>query len=165
MRANTTTPQKGTLDVFDVIIIGGGLAGLCNAIHLSKFGKKVLLIEKSEYPKHKVCGEYISNEVLPYLNFLEINPFDFGAVKIDNFELSTTKNKRIEAKLPLGGFGISRFQLDFVLSEKAKKNGVDILQDAVVNTLFNEDLFLVTTKNNNEKTHYLTNGALIFIHL
>lgn len=149
MRANTTTPQKGTLDVFDVIIIGGGLAGLCNAIHLSKFGKKVLLIEKNEYPKHKVCGEYISNEVLPYLNFLEINPFDFGAVKIDNFELSTTKNKRIEAKLPLGGFGISRFQLDCVLSEKAKKNGVDILQDAVVNTLFKEDFFLVTTKNNN----------------
>ena len=149
MRANTTTPHKGALEVFDVIIIGGGLAGLCNAIHLSKFGTKVLLIEKNEYPKHKVCGEYISNEVLPYLNFLEINPFDFGAVKIDNFELSTTKNKRIEAKLPLGGFGISRFQLDFVLSEKAKKNGVDILQDAVVNTLFNEDLFLVTTKNNN----------------
>ena len=136
MRANTTTPQEGTLDVFDVIIIGGGLAGLCNAIHLSKFGTKVLLIEKNEYPKHKVCGEYISNEVLPYLNFLEINPFDFGAVKIDNFELSTTKNKRIEAKLPLGGFGISRFQLDCVLSEKAKKNGVDILQDAVVNTLY-----------------------------
>jgi len=66
----------------DVIIIGGGLAGLCNAIHLSKFGKKVLLIEKNEYPKHKVCGEYISNEVLPYLEFLEINPFDFGAIRL-----------------------------------------------------------------------------------
>ena len=51
MRANTTTPQKSTLDVFDVIIIGGGLAGLCNAIHLSKFGKKVLLIEKKRVPK------------------------------------------------------------------------------------------------------------------
>ncbi|WP_439129917.1 FAD-dependent oxidoreductase, partial [Polaribacter sp.] len=38
---------------FEIIIIGGGLAGLCNAIHLSKFGKKVLLIEKNSYPKHK----------------------------------------------------------------------------------------------------------------
>ena len=54
---------------FDVIIIGGGLAGLCNAIHLSKFGKSVLLIEKKSYPKQKVCGEYISNEVLLYLNY------------------------------------------------------------------------------------------------
>ena len=59
--------SKENLAAFDVLIIGGGLAGLCNAIHLSKFGTKVLLIEKNEYPKHKVCGEYISNEVLPYL--------------------------------------------------------------------------------------------------
>jgi flavin-dependent dehydrogenase len=148
MKANTTTPKKDTLGVFDVIIIGGGLAGLCNAIHLSKFGTKVVLIEKNEYPKHKVCGEYISNEVLPYLNFLDINPFDFGAVKIDKFELSTTKNKRITAKLPLGGFGISRYQLDLVLAKEAIKNGVIILQDAVTNTTFNEDLFFVTTKKN-----------------
>jgi flavin-dependent dehydrogenase len=77
---------------FDVIIIGGGLAGLCNAIHLSKFGKEVLLIERNEYPKHKVCGEYISNEVLPYLQFLDFNPFHFGAVKINSFQLSTTKS-------------------------------------------------------------------------
>ena len=91
---------------FDIIIIGGGLAGLCNAIHLSKYGKDVLLIEKNNYPKHKVCGEYISNEVLPYLQFLDFNPFDFGAVKIENFQISTTNNKTINAKLPLGGFGI-----------------------------------------------------------
>ncbi|MBT7815741.1 MAG: FAD-dependent oxidoreductase, partial [Polaribacter sp.] len=77
--------MKENLKNFDIIIIGGGLAGLCNAIHLSKFDKKVLLIEKNNYPKHKVCGEYISNEVLPYLEFLDINPFNFGAVKIDRF--------------------------------------------------------------------------------
>ena len=65
----TTNLTKSNL-IADVIIIGGGLAGLTNAIHLSKLGKKVLLIEKNEYPKHKVCGEYISNEVLPYLEFL-----------------------------------------------------------------------------------------------
>jgi flavin-dependent dehydrogenase len=133
---------------FDVIIIGGGLAGLCNAIHLSKFGKNVLLIEKNTYPKHKVCGEYISNEVLPYLSFLEINPFDFGAVKIDKFQLSTTNNKVISAKLPLGGFGISRFQLDYILAEKAKENGVTILQDTVLETNFENEIFTITTKNN-----------------
>ncbi len=127
---------------YDVIIIGGGLAGLCNAIHLSKFGKSVLLIEKNSYPKHKVCGEYISNEVLPYLAFLGINPFDFGAVKIDNFQLSTTNTQLISAKLPLGGFGISRYQLDSVLSEKAKDNGVTILQETVLHIDFTGDVLL-----------------------
>jgi len=133
---------------FDIVIIGGGLAGLCNAIHLSKFDKKVLLIEKNSYPKHKVCGEYISNEVLPYLKYLEVDPFNFGAVKIDAFQLSTTKNKIISAKLPLGGFGISRYQLDFILSEKAKENGVSILQDSVLNVQFTNDGFTIESKEN-----------------
>jgi flavin-dependent dehydrogenase len=143
----------------DVIIIGGGLAGLCNAIHLSKLGKKVLLIEKNEYPKHKVCGEYISNEVLPYLDFLEVNPFDSGAVRINNFQLSTTKSNIISAKLPLGGFGISRYTLDLVLSEKAKENGVTILQDVVLNITFLKDVFQVETKDNNTFTSKITIGA------
>lgn len=155
----TDISNKDSTIVFDVIIIGGGLAGLCNAIHLSKYDKKVLLIEKNEYPKHKVCGEYISNEVLPYLKFLEVNPFDFGAVKIDEFQLSTTQNKVISAKLPLGGFGISRYQLDTVLAEKAKENSVTILQDQVINIDFKKDLFLVETKENKIFTTKITIGA------
>ena len=143
----------------DIIVIGGGLAGLCNAIHLSKLGKKVLLIEKNEYPKHKVCGEYISNEVLPYLDFLEVNPFDFGAVRINKFQLSTTKSNIISAKLPLGGFGISRYTFDLVLSEKAKENGVTILQDVVLNITFLKDVFQVETKDNNIFTSKITIGA------
>ena len=143
----------------DVIIIGGGLAGLCNAIHLSKLGKKVLLIEKNEYPKHKVCGEYISNEVLPYLDFLEVNPFDSGAVRINNFQLSTTKSNIISAKLPLGGFGISRYTLDLVLSEKAKENGVMILQDTVLDVTFLKDFFQVETKQNSIFTSKIAIGA------
>ena len=134
--------------IFDVVIIGGGLAGLCNAIHLSKFDKKVLLIEKNSYPKHKVCGEYISNEALPYLEYLDVNPFNFGAVKIDEFQLSTTKNKIISAKLPLGGFGISRYQLDFILSEKAKENSVSILQDSILDVQFTNDIFTIESKEN-----------------
>jgi flavin-dependent dehydrogenase len=145
--------------VDDVIIIGGGLAGLCNAIHLSKHGKKVLIIEKNEYPKHKVCGEYISNEVLPYLEFLDINPFDYGAVKIKNFQLSTTKSTLLSAKLPLGGFGISRHQLDLVLSEKAKENGVRILKDSVVNIEFSDNIFSVETKENKKFTSKIAIGA------
>ena len=44
----------------DVLIVGGGLAGLVNAIHLSKTGLKVIVLEKNDFPKHKVCGEYLS---------------------------------------------------------------------------------------------------------
>lgn len=132
---------------FNVIIIGGGLAGLASAIHLSKENIKVLLIEKNAYPKHKVCGEYISNEVLPYLHYLGIDVFELGAQKINKFELSTPKNKLIKAKLPLGGFGISRYTLDNALAKKAIQNGVEIIQDTVIDIQFLNAIFSVQTKN------------------
>ena len=47
-----------------LIVVGGGLAGLCASIHLAKEGMKVALFEPKPYPRHKVCGEYISKEVL-----------------------------------------------------------------------------------------------------
>ena len=106
---------------YDIIIVGAGLAGLSSAIHLSKFKVNVLLIEKSRLPKHKVCGEYISNEVLPYLEYLGFNPFELGAKKIDKFELSTSKNKTTHCSLPLGGFGVSRYKIDKALAEKPIK--------------------------------------------
>ena len=132
-----------------VIIIGGGLAGLVNAIHLSKNGVDVLLIEKNEYPKHKVCGEYISKEVLPYLSYLGVDPFDCGAVDINRFELSTSKGKTIKTNLPLGGFGISRYTLDDVLYKQAIANGVSIIKDSVTDLKFiiKEDRFLIKCKS------------------
>ncbi|QHI39103.1 2-octaprenylphenol hydroxylase [Kordia antarctica] len=132
---------------FNVIIIGGGLAGLSSAIHLSKENSRVLVIEKNAYPKHKVCGEYISNEVLPYFDYLGIDVFDLGAQKITKFELSTPKNKLIKATLPLGGFGISRYTLDNALAEMALQNGAKIIQDSVIDVQFSNDAFSVQTKN------------------
>ena len=136
-----------TKEHFDVIIIGGGLAGLSSAIHLSKENLNVLVIEKNSYPKHKVCGEYISNEVLPYLGYLDIDVFKLGAKKIDKFQLSTTKGQLISADLPLGGFGVSRYCLDEALANKAIENGVDMLQDTVENIQFSNDQFSVDTKS------------------
>ena len=133
---------------FDVIIIGGGLAGLSSAIHLSKEDIRVLVIEKNAYPKHKVCGEYISNEVLPYLQYLEIDVFKLGAQKINKFELSTPKSKLIKTTLLMGGFGISRYTLDNALAKKAMQNGAKIIQDSVIDIQFLNDAFSVQTKNN-----------------
>ncbi|WP_445737417.1 NAD(P)/FAD-dependent oxidoreductase [Mariniflexile sp.] len=144
---------------FDVIIIGGGLAGLSSAIHLSKYGFKVLLIEKNSYPKHKVCGEYISNEVLPYLEFLGIDVFQLGAQKINKFELSTPKNKLLKSDLSLGGFGISRYTLDNALYEKVRSCHVKTVKDSVMDVQFLNDGFSVATKNNNTFKSKIVIGA------
>ena len=130
---------------YQTIIIGGGLAGLASAIHLSKQNIKVLLIEKNSFPKHKVCGEYISNEVLPYLRELGFDPFTHGAKKINKLTISNTKSRTVSCQLPLGGFGISRYCMDSELSKLAIASGAEILQDAVTDIQFLDDVFQVYT--------------------
>ena len=145
--------------IFDVIIAGGGLAGLTSAIHLSKFNKKVLLIEKNRYPKHKVCGEYISNEVLPYLNSLGIYPLKEGAKKISKVQISTVKSNLIQGDLPLGGFGMSRYFLDNLMANKAISNGVTIVKDSVDSVDFEEESFTVQTNKSGIFYSKITIGA------
>lgn len=132
---------------FPVTIIGGGLAGLTAAIHLSKIGIQVLLIEKNSFPKHKVCGEYISNEVLPYLSWLDINVAELKPTNITKLQFSTASGTTIYSNLPLGGFGISRYVLDEFLYKKALENGCKIIQETVENIDFKSDNFTITTSN------------------
>ncbi|MBL0056291.1 MAG: NAD(P)/FAD-dependent oxidoreductase [Chitinophagaceae bacterium] len=143
----------------DIIIIGGGLAGLVSAIHLSRAGLSVTLIEKNEYPKHKVCGEYISNEVLPYLQHLGADPLETGAKKISRFLLSTTRGKTIESKLPLGGFGVSRYTLDQFLLQKAMQHHCTVIQDTVSDIRFEQDRFRVITREGLELHSTMAIGA------
>lgn len=127
----------------DVLIIGGGLAGLCSAIHLRKYNAGVMLIEKAPYPRHKVCGEYISNEVLPYLQWLGLNIESLQPVHINTFEFSNVSGKAITSKLTTGGFGISRYMLDGYLHTEAVRRGVKVLQETVTDIRFNDDIFTV----------------------
>jgi flavin-dependent dehydrogenase len=143
----------------DIIIIGGGLAGLVSAIHLSRAGLTVTVIEKNEYPRHKVCGEYISNEVLSYLQWLDADPMVTGAKNISRFLLSTTRGKTIETRLPLGGFGVSRYTLDHFLLQKAVANNCTIIQDSVTDANFTNNVFHVTTKEGKEFFSKIVIGA------
>jgi menaquinone-9 beta-reductase len=141
-----TTYQQLIINLMkNVAIIGGGLAGLLSAIQLSKVGIECILIEKKEYPFHRVCGEYISNEVVPFLHSLDAFPASLNPSSISRFQLSATNGKSSFVKLDLGGFGISRFAFDNFLYEEAKKLGVRfILNTEVEHVEFNDEQFTVT---------------------
>jgi len=142
-----------------VTIVGGGLAGLTAAIHLSKIGIKVIVIEKNEYPKHKVCGEYISNEVLPYLNWLSLDLSELNPIPISKLDFSIPNGKIINCDLPLGGFGVSRFALDAFLYKKAIENGCEIMLDNVDDIVYKDGLFTVSTLSNGTITSEIVIGA------
>lgn len=130
----------------DVIVIGGGLAGLFNALLLNRAGLKVTVIEKKTYPFHRVCGEYLSNELLPLLSELNIDVFALGAKCINRVMITATSGAQFSHQLDLGGFGISRYTLDHHLYQLCLAEGVEFKLSTTVNDIqFNGNSFHVFT--------------------
>src|SRR5579863_2826082 len=110
---------------YDVIIAGGGLAGLALSIQLVRAGYSVALLEKEAYPFHKVCGEYVSLESWNFLEELGLPLSDWNLPIIHQLLVSSPDGISIGHELPLGGFGISRYKLDAALAGIARAEGVD----------------------------------------
>ncbi|HSP41020.1 MAG TPA: NAD(P)/FAD-dependent oxidoreductase [Gillisia sp.] len=131
------------MDQPDVIIIGGGLAGLTAALHLASGKMRVRLYEKDTYPHHKVCGEYLSKEVIPYLTSLGVDINVCGPAKIDTLKYSDHEGKVLTTLLPLGGLGISRYELDHLLYRCVKAIGVEVCHETINGVEFKNDVFHV----------------------
>ena len=59
--------DKSGISEFDVVVAGGGPAGVAAGITGARAGARVLLLERGRYPRQKVCGEFISAESLELL--------------------------------------------------------------------------------------------------
>ena len=129
-----------------VIIIGGGLAGLIAGIRLARWNIACTIIEKKNYPLHRVCGEYISNEAESFLRSEGLFPESFDPPQINQFLLSAVSGKNTTLPLALGGFGISRHAFDHFLFEKAKAAGVEFLLDTEADSvILKNNVFEVKT--------------------
>jgi flavin-dependent dehydrogenase len=120
---------------YDVAVIGGGLAGLISAILLARKGRSAVLFERKQYPFHRVCGEYISNETVPFLRSHGLYPDEFVPEQIRKLQLTSVGGKSAELSLDLGGFGISRFAFDNFLYRKAVESGVKVECNTTVESI------------------------------
>jgi Dehydrogenases (flavoproteins) len=48
--------------MYDVIIVGAGPAGTSAALYANKLGLKTVLIDKSRFPRDKICGDALSGK-------------------------------------------------------------------------------------------------------
>ena len=129
---------------YDVAIIGGGLAGLALSIQLARKHYSVILFEKERYPFQKVCGEYISMESWNFLEELGVPLPTLNLPIINTLKLTAPNGNSFETKLPLGGFGISRYKLDNLLATLAKECGVQISEEAKVDDVrYIDNKFLI----------------------
>ncbi|HXS56190.1 MAG TPA: FAD-dependent monooxygenase [Hanamia sp.] len=141
---NDLPSSNSFLNTADVVVVGGGLAGLSLSILLSRSGYKTVLFEKEKYPFHKVCGEYISMESWNFIEDLGLNLSRLHLPIIQKLIVSAPDGSFLNTPLDPGGFGISRFFLDNELKNIAIENGAIIYDDTKVSdVLFKEDGFIV----------------------
>lgn len=105
-----------------ITIIGGGLAGLFLGIRLREHDVPVTLFEAGRYPRHRVCGEFISGvgaqlirDVLP----VEPRPAETVA-------FFTERGRAGRHRLPASALCISRFVLDAALAKRFRALGGEL---------------------------------------
>ena len=128
---------------FDVIVVGGGPAGSAAASYNAMNGCKVLLIEKSVWPRDKVCGDAVGGKSLSHVK--ELGVFDlvestphyvvdsilFGSA--NGAEVRVMLPKNAYAKMDLqSGFALPRIQFDYMMFKRAneivRENGGAVIQ-------------------------------------
>lgn len=125
------------MDKYDIGIIGAGIAGSCLSILLADAGKSVVVIEKNAYPEHKVCGEFLSLESYHFFKSIGLPLDDWDLPIIKHLELTSQKGRELVAPLKMGGFGLSRYTLDYELSEQMKRSGVHFVPETKVTKVEN----------------------------
>lgn len=123
--------------IYDIAVLGAGIAGSAMAKAMASRGWSVALLDRSSFPKHKVCGEFLSPESLTILAKLglieEIS--ELGPRAIERIHIKLESGGAIELELPGKAFGISRFRLDEALHCAADRSGAVLLMPATVTAL------------------------------
>ncbi|HYB70751.1 MAG TPA: NAD(P)/FAD-dependent oxidoreductase [Candidatus Bathyarchaeia archaeon] len=121
----------------DVVVVGAGPAGCATAILLAERGWSVTLLDKAEFPRPKICGEYLSPEgarVLDRLGVLKAVDAA-GAQPLAGMRITAPDGTVLDGRYPTTGrwrgyrdhgLAIRRLILDRLLLERARALPVDV---------------------------------------
>lgn len=107
----------------EIKIIGGGLAGLSLAIGLRRMGVPVVVKEAGHYPRHRVCGEFISGLRDSTIDGLGLGPALRDAVSLEQTRWYDGRRRLREDRLPVAARGLSRWMLDEGLAAELTRLG------------------------------------------
>ncbi len=152
--------QKSSM--FDAIVVGAGPGGSAAAMYLAKAGYKVVLLDKTSFPRDKTCGDAIgakSQMVIRELGFLnEIESIPHAKVYGVTFSAPNQKSVTIrfpgtDPKTGKGGYCIRREVFDnFVFSHAKRTPNLTAIEGFQVTDIISENGFVVGIKGMDVKT-------------
>ena len=109
-------------------IIGGGLAGLTLGIALRRRGVPAVIFEAAHYPRHRVCGEFISGSGLTVLERLDLRRkfLDAGAHEAHSAVFISDKSPSPAHRLPSTALCLSRWVMDKLLADEFQMMGGEL---------------------------------------
>ena len=132
------TPNKPPADEADVIVVGAGPAGATTAFYLAQSGLDVLLLEKSRFPREKVCGDGLTPRAVKTLVGMGISVTEQdGWVRNKGLRVIGA-GKRLELPWPelasYPGYGLvrTRHDLDETLARRAQQAGARLHEGVTV---------------------------------
>jgi 2-polyprenyl-6-methoxyphenol hydroxylase-like FAD-dependent oxidoreductase len=124
----SVTPQLKVSAPKPITILGGGLAGLTLGIGLRRQGIPVTVIEAGHYPRHRVCGEFVSGrgqDVLTRLGLREAL-LQAGALPARTGAFFLDKTSSPVRPLPSPALCLSRFIMDALLARLFRDAGGEL---------------------------------------
>ena len=147
--------------LYDLIIVGGGPAGTSAAITAARAGARVLLLERSRFPRHKVCGEFVSAESLGLLT--NLLPADHAAPLQDAVRISQARifldGRTLQTTVDPPAASIARLDLDAALWHSAEGAGVDARQQVTVLSVAGTGPFRIVTTAGEFEARSLVNAC------
>lgn len=124
----------------DIIISGGGPAGSSCAAFCAAGGLKTLVLEKTAFPRDKVCGDCINPACWPVLERLGVagRILDLPHSKLEAVEFIGINGRSIEYQLEASGLAeiaVKRSLFDHVLLQRAIESGAEVRQNAAVTSV------------------------------
>lgn len=115
-----------------ITIIGGGLAGLTLGIGLRQQGIPAAVLESGHYPRHRVCGEFISGRGQEVLKRLGLNESfrEAGAICARTAVFFAGRTQSPARSLLPPALCLSRFKMDALLADAFRKLGGELREGA-----------------------------------
>ena len=122
------------MDSCDLLIVGGGPAGSSCAWALRSSGLRALILDKSVFPRNKVCGGWVTPQVFATLR-IDLQAYSRGRTlqPISGFRVSSLGEREVEVRYDhTVSYGIRRSEFDEYL---LRRSGAKVREGAAITSI------------------------------